>query len=114
MASSKIYYEIPDGYLINYLLKHQISDEKRYIFQELNNVSLKRIMDSCYGITGYSCLGTDGCYYCTIIDFVKDGMRSLINCEPPPCKILNRGNRTCSFLSCEHCHTDCDIHYDLL
>ena len=106
MASSKIYYEIPDGYLINYLLKHQISDEKRYIFQELNNVPLKRIMDYCYGITGYSCWRTDDCYYCTINDFVKDEMRSRINCEPPPCEILNRGNRTCSFLSCEHCHTD--------
>ena len=43
--------QIPDGYFINHLLKRKVSHGKRYIFRELGNVSLRKIMDYCYTYT---------------------------------------------------------------
>ena len=57
METNKVLYQIPDGYLINHLLKRRVSHEKRYIFHELNNMSLSKVMDYCY-----RCVETDGCY----------------------------------------------------
>ena len=57
METDKVLYQIPDGYLINHLLKRRVSHEKRYIFHELNNMSLSKVMDYCY-----RCVETDGCY----------------------------------------------------
>ena len=68
MATKKVIYQIPDGYLINHLLRRRVCGEKCYIFHELNNVSLRKVMDFCYANTAYSCAGTDDCYYCRIID----------------------------------------------
>ena len=68
MATKKVLYQIPDGYLINHLLRRRVCDEKRYIFHELHNVSLRKVMDFCYANTAYSCAGTDDCCYRRIID----------------------------------------------
>ena len=43
METAKVLYQIPDGYLINHLLKRRVSHEKRYIFHELN-MSLSKVM----------------------------------------------------------------------
>ena len=51
MDSDKQIYQIPDGYLINHLLQGKVGEDKCYIFQELNNVSLRRIMNYCYAKT---------------------------------------------------------------
>ena len=59
-----------------------MSNEKRYIFRELNNVTLRKVMDFCYNNTAYSCTETDDCYYCRIIDYIKDEFRSRKNFDP--------------------------------
>ena len=76
MATKKVLYQIPDSYLINHLLWRRVCDGKRYIFRELNNVSLTKVMDFCYDNTACSCAGTDDCYYCRIVDYIKDEFRS--------------------------------------
>ena len=43
--------------------KRRVSHEKRYIFRELNNMSMRKVMDYCY-----RCIGTGTCYYWTIIN----------------------------------------------
>ena len=44
MATKKVLYQIPDGCLINHFLRRRVCDEKRYIFRELNNVSLRKVI----------------------------------------------------------------------
>ena len=78
MVTKKVIYQIPDGYLINHLLRRRVYDEKCYICCELNNVSLRNVMDFCYIITVYSCAGTDECYYCGIIDYIEDELYWLL------------------------------------
>ena len=68
MVTKKVLYQIPDCYIINHLLRRRICNEKRYIFCELNNVSLRKVMDFCYTNTAYSYAGTDDCCYCRITD----------------------------------------------
>ena len=62
MDSDKQIYQIPDGYFINHLLQGKVGEDKRYIFRELKNVSLRRIMNYCYADTVDRCAGTDECY----------------------------------------------------
>ena len=50
-------------------------DKKRYIFCEFNNVSLRIFMDFYYANNAYRGAGTDGSYYCRIIDYIKNEFR---------------------------------------
>ena len=75
MENKRIFYQIPDGFLINHPLERVVGEEKCYIFCELDNKSLRRVMDYCYLNTAYTCVGTNNCYYCTVIEYVKDEMR---------------------------------------
>ena len=74
-SSEKIYYEVPEGFLINFILRNKISEEDRYIFEELTNASLRKILQYCYGCTFQYCWGQDDCYHCTIILFINEEMR---------------------------------------
>ena len=88
-----------------------MSNEKRYIFRELNNVTLRKVMDFCYNNTAYSCTETDDCYYCRIIDYIKDEFRSRTS-EPGYCVILHEGKRECK---CFHsCSSNDNLHYNLM
>ena len=60
-VEERTYFEINEGYEINNLLRRTINENKRYIFQQLNNLSLRKIMDYCHANTCYSCCGTDSC-----------------------------------------------------
>ena len=82
MATKKVLYQIPNCYLVNQLLRGRVCDKKRYIFREPDNVCLKKFLDFCYANTAYSCAGTDDCYYCRIIDNIKDEFGSRIISDP--------------------------------
>ena len=98
--------QIPDGYFINHLLKRRVSHGKRYIFRELGNVSLRKIMDYCYTYTTSRCIGlillADAkrcCYYCTVIDYAKEEVRNRRISDPDICSILHDGKRECKCLA---------------
>ena len=63
-------YCINSGFEINEILEHSINDKKSKVFKELNNCSLNKILKYSYANTCGRCNGTDGCYYCTIINYV--------------------------------------------
>ena len=107
----KIYYGVPQGYLINDILRNKISGDDRFIFTELANASQRRIQMYCYGITSEYCWGQDKCYYCTIILFINDEKRKGGTFRP--CEILDQGRKSCRFDSCKHCRNDWNIHYKL-
>ena len=86
--------------------------EKRYIFCEINNVSLRKVMDFCYTNTAYGCPGTDDCYYCRIIDYIKDEFRSRRISNPGYCVIVHEGKRECK---CFHfCSSNDNLFYDFM
>ena len=112
MATKKVLYQIPDSYLINHLLWRSVCDGKCYIFRELNNVSLTKVMDFCYDNTAYSCAGTDDCYYCRIVDYIKDEFRSRWISDHGYCVIQHKGKRESK---CFHsCRSNGNLHYDLM
>ena len=87
-------------------------DEKRHIFRKLNNVSLRKVMDFCYANTAYSCAGTNDCYYCRIIDYIKDEFRSRRFSDPGYCVMLHESKRE---RKCLHfCSSNDNLHYDLM
>ena len=79
MDSDKQIYQIPDGYLINHLLQGKVGEDKCYIFQELNNVSLRRIIIIAML---KPCIGTDECCYCVVNHYAKEEMRSRRPSDP--------------------------------
>ena len=113
-VEEQTYLEINEDYEINNLLRHTIKESKRYIFQELNNLSLRKIMDYCYANTCYSCCGTDSCYHFTVNDFVKEQIHVRRKTLSVKCKILCYGSRTCDFASCTDCRTERKTHYLLM
>ena len=70
-------------------------------------MSLSKVMDYCY-----RCVETDGCYKCTIIDYVKEKMRNERISDPGHCSILHDGKRECNCL--DFCSNNDNLHYDLL
>ena len=113
-VEEQTYLEINEGYEINNLLRHTINVSKRYIFQELNYLSLRKIMDYCYASTCYSCCGTNSCYHCTVNDFAKEQIHVRRKTLSVKCKILFYVSRTCDFPRCTHCRTERKIHYLLM
>ena len=98
--------------LINPLLKRRVCNEKRYIYLELNNVSLRKVVDFCYSNTAYSSAGTNDCYYCRIIDYIKDEFRRRRISDPGYCVILHEGKRECKYF--HSCSSNDNLHYDLM
>ena len=108
----KIYYEVPKGFLINVILDNKLSEDDRYIFEELTNASLRLIEMYCYGITSQYCWGQDDYYHCSIILIINEEKRKRIGIFPP-CEILDQGRKLCRFNSCKHCRTAWKTHYKL-
>ena len=59
------------GFEIDNILGNVINEEKAKIFANFVEASLNKILEYCYSNTAYRCLGTDECYYCSIICFVR-------------------------------------------
>ena len=111
MVSAKILYRIPEGYMINHFLKGGLDKSKRYVIEELDNLPLRLGLDYCYANNAYSCLRTDQCYYCTIIDFIGTEFRKRRSSDNGYYHILQKEKRACS---CWVCRKDNDPHYVLL
>ena len=43
-SSEKIYYEVSEGFLMDVILENRISENERYIFEELTNASPRKIV----------------------------------------------------------------------
>ena len=61
------------GYQIDETIGNSINENKKNFFQELDTPSLKKISRYCYSNTYDRCCGTNGCYFCVIIDYVHEG-----------------------------------------
>ena len=96
-SSEKIYYEVSKGFLINNILDNKLSEDDRYIFEELSNASQRKIEMYCYGITSQYCWGQDNCYHCIIILIINEEKRKRMGAFPP-CEILDQGGRLCRFI----------------
>ena len=89
-------------------LKGGLDESKRYIIEELNNLSLRKVLDYCYANTVYSCVETDQCYYCAIVDFIGTGFRKRRRSDDGYYHILQKGKSACS--NCL-CRKDNNLHY---
>ena len=112
MDPDKQIYQIPNGYLINHLLPGKVGEDKHYIFRELSNVSLRRIIDYYYANTADRSTGIDECFYCIVNQYARDKMRSRRACDPH-CSIVNKSKRVCGANYCS-CLKYRPIHYALV
>ena len=62
--------ELTFGFEVDNFLGDLINEEKAKIFANFDKASLNTVLEYFYSNTACRCLGTDECYYCSIICFV--------------------------------------------
>ena len=100
-------YSIVQGCQINHIIGNRIDENKKKFFRELDTPSLEKISNCAETCCRYC--GTDGCYYCVIINYVHEEYRHRRGTNSM-CLILHKGKNYCL---CFDCHKDNEIHYFL-
>ena len=86
------------GYEIDEIIGNSIYENKIKFFIEVDTPSLKKISKYRYSNTYDRCCGTDGCYFCIILDYVHEEFRRRREGNSV-CTILHQGKTVASVMT---------------